>query len=90
MEKPDEQEMIAIAFAPEVTVVVLFALFFIVLLAMPLYCVIDAAMRSSTSFESADSNKTLWIVLPLVFGFVAAIVYLVAVRPKVIVAGKQL
>ena len=71
-------------------IIAVIAMFFIVLLAMPLYCVIDAAMRSSRAFESADSNKTLWIVLPLVFGFIAAIVYLVAVRPKVIMAGKQL
>jgi uncharacterized BrkB/YihY/UPF0761 family membrane protein len=71
-------------------IIAVIAMFFIVLLAMPLYCVIDAAMRSSRAFESADSNKTLWIVLPLVFGFIAAIVYLVAVRPKVIMTGKQL
>jgi hypothetical protein len=70
-------------------IIAVIAMFFIVLLAMPLYCVIDAAMQSSRAFESADSNKTLWIVLPLVFGFIAAIVYLVAVRPKVIMAGKQ-
>ena len=81
--------MISAAFAPGFTVAIVFAMFVIVLLAMPLYCVIDAAMRSSRAFESADSNKTLWIVLPLVFGFIAAIVYLVAVRPKVILARKQ-
>jgi hypothetical protein len=51
-------------------------------LVLPLYCVIDAATRSSQDFLRADSNKTLWIVLPLIFGILAAIVYLAAIRPK--------
>ena len=53
-----------------------------VVLIPPLYCVIDAATRSSQDFLLADSNRTLWIVLPLVFGILAAIVYLAAVLPK--------
>ena len=51
-------------------------------LALPLYYIIDAAKRSTADFENADANKTLWIVLPFVFGIVAAIVYLAVVRPK--------
>ena len=51
-------------------------------LALPLCYIIDAAKRSTAEFENADGNKTLWIVLPFVFGIVAAIVYLAVVRPK--------
>ena len=41
---------------------------------------------------AAGQNKTLWIVLQAVglivpFGFILAIVYLAAIRPKVIAAG---
>jgi hypothetical protein len=49
---------------------------------LPLYCIIDAARRSSQDFVLADSNKTLWVVQPFVFGFLAALVYLAVIRPK--------
>jgi|ERR1035437_1446559 ribose/xylose/arabinose/galactoside ABC-type transport system permease subunit len=62
--------------------IVITLMMFIVLVGLPLYCIIDAATRSSDEFAKADSNKTLWIVLPFVFGIVAAIVYLAAIRPK--------
>jgi hypothetical protein len=58
------------------------ALMLCAVIVLPLLCVIDAATRSSEQFIMADSNKTLRIVLPLVFGILAAIVYLVAIRPK--------
>ncbi len=80
---PSVQEMMSAAYALSLLAAVLFVLVFIVLLVLPLYCVIDAAKRSSVAFEKADSNKTLWIVLPLVFGILAGVVYLAAVRPKV-------
>ena len=63
-------------------ILVLLAIMTGLLVILPLFCVIDAASRNSQDFVRADSNKTLWIVLPLVFGFLAAIVYLVAIRPK--------
>ncbi len=49
---------------------------------LPLFCIIDAAKRSSDAFRLIDSNKGLWIVLPLVFPFLGAAAYLVAVRPR--------
>ena len=51
---------------------------------LPLFCIIDAATRSSEDFVKADSNKTLWVVLPFVFGILAAMVYLAVIRPKLI------
>ncbi|MHB1209142.1 MAG: hypothetical protein ACYC1I_05485 [Acidimicrobiales bacterium] len=76
--------MNAVVFGPAITIIAL-AMFVVVafaFFALPLYCIIDAESRSSEDFERADNNKTLWIVLPFVFGILAAIVYLVAVRPK--------
>ena len=66
------------------TIVLVLALLLVVVLT--LYCIIDAAKRSSASFRAADSNKTLWIVLLFLFHFFASIVYLTAVRPKLKVA----
>lgn len=63
-------------------IISVFLLFFLALALLPLYCIIDAARRSSINFERADSNKVLWIVLLFIFHVVAAIVYLVAVRPR--------
>ena len=76
--------MSAAVFGPAISIVALlvFVIVAIAFFVLPLYCIIDAASRSSVDFERADSNKTLWIVLPFVFGILAAIVYLVAVRPK--------
>lgn len=55
---------------------------------LPLFCVIDAAGRSSEDFRKADSNKVPWIVLPLLFNIVAAIIYLAVIRPKVKAAAQ--
>jgi hypothetical protein len=61
---------------------ILGVLVLVCVIGLPLYCIIDAATRSSDDFRAVDSNKTLWVVLPFVFGIIAAIAYLVAVRPK--------
>ncbi|MHB1172427.1 MAG: hypothetical protein ACYCZY_08010 [Lacisediminihabitans sp.] len=81
--------MNAAAFGPAISIVALlvFVIVAIAFFVLPLYCIIDAASHSSENFEKADSNKTLWIVLPFVFGILAAIVYLVAVRPKLKAVG---
>lgn len=82
--------MNAAVLGPVVTIVALvtFAIVAIAFFVLPLYCIIDAVSRSSQDFERADSNKTLWIVLPFVFGIFAAIVYLVAVQPKLRAAAR--
>lgn len=57
-------------------------------LGLPLYCIIDAAGRSSEDFRKADSNKVLWIVLLFYFTFVAALIYLAVIRPRVKAAAQ--
>jgi hypothetical protein len=69
-------------------ITILFILLVLIMLlvevGLPLFCIIDAATRSSEDFVKADSNKTLWVVLPFVFGILAAIVYLAVIRAKLI------
>jgi hypothetical protein len=74
-------------FGPDVIVV---AIIVFILVGVPIWAVVDAASRTSASFNAAGSSKTLWITLILVFMFVfgpisiiLAFVYLVSVRPKV-------
>ena len=66
----------------------------LVMFAVKLYALIDAAVRPSAAFAAIDSAKTTWIVLLAIalffqgisiFGLIAlviAIVYLVDTRPK--------
>lgn len=56
-------------------------LFFVVL---PIWGIVDAAMRPETEWTSANQNKVVWIVLQVGLGAVGAIAYFMAVRPKLI------
>jgi hypothetical protein len=74
-------------FGPDLIVVVFVVFIF---LGVPIWAVVDAASRTSSSFIAAGSSKSLWIALILislfVFGpisIILAFVYLVSVRPKV-------
>jgi drug/metabolite transporter superfamily protein YnfA len=57
-------------------------------LVFPIWGIVDAAGRPDSAWARAEQNKTLWIVLQAVgmlvcFGWILAVVYLVAIRPKV-------
>lgn len=66
--------------APELLIV-------IVVLGLPLWGAIDAATRPDPQWTAANQMKILWIVLQLALGPLAAIVYFVAIRPKLIAAS---
>lgn len=46
--------------------------------------IIDAATRPDWVFERARSSKVLWIVLIAALGVIAAVIYLLSVRPRLI------
>jgi zinc ribbon protein len=48
-----------------------------------LWGLIDAARRPDWAYTASASSKTLWIVLIAVLGAIPAIIYLVAIRPRV-------
>ena len=70
---------------------ILVALFYVVIFwGVAIWAVVDAASRSSRSFAAAGSSKVLWITLIVFFslflgpiGFIIALIYLIAIRPKV-------
>jgi hypothetical protein len=65
---------------------VIFMLFLLVIgvgsVALWVWGLVDAATRPEWVFQRAGSNKVMWIVLIAVLGVIAAIVYLLAVRPR--------
>ncbi len=66
----------------------LVSLFGLLPLAITAWGVLDAAMRPEWAFEQVGQNKLLWIILPaalyfVCLGWVAAIFYLVSIRPRV-------
>lgn len=62
--------------------IILVTLAAVIVAGLPLFCIVDAAKRTPQAFGLIDSNKTLWIVLPLVFPFLGAAAYLIAIRPR--------
>jgi hypothetical protein len=59
-----------------------FALIFIFVALLPLFCFIDVVFTPSTTFRSAGSSKALWVVLIIWLNILAAFIYLVVVRPR--------
>ena len=62
-------------------------------LAIPIWAIADAGSKPSAAFDAAGTSKGMWIALIAVFwvltgiiGLILAIVYLTAVRPRVVVA----
>lgn len=77
--------------APELVIL----LFLAVPLILAIIVVIDAASRPREVWDATGQSQTLWIVLPLVLLFacgvgslIASLVYLVSVRPKLVIAGR--
>ena len=76
-------------------IVIVLALVFLVVVAIPALCIwtaIDAASQPEWAFEAAGTSKTLWIVLPIVgifvcfAGIIAAVLWFGTYKPKVIEA----
>jgi hypothetical protein len=73
------------------------AISILALLALGVWALGDVVLRPRTAFEAADRSKTLWLVALIVglfflgpLGGLLGFGYLVAVRPKVKVAGRTI
>jgi len=56
------------------------------MLVLPIWGIVDAAVRPQQVFTATGQSKVLWIVLQLVLGILGAIIYFVAIRPKLLAA----
>ncbi|HVB70398.1 MAG TPA: hypothetical protein VND83_02710 [Acidimicrobiales bacterium] len=49
---------------------------------LPFFAILRAATFPSTAFREIGRNKTIWVVLPLVLGFLAAAYFYAFVYPQ--------
>jgi hypothetical protein len=82
--------MLGDVFGPDLLIVFFVFVISVAGIAVPLWAIIDAAMKPAAAFNAAGSSKGMWIALVAVFtfftglvGLVLAIVYLASVRPRV-------
>ena len=66
--------------------VFLIVLFVLASFGLWVWGIVDAAKRSNEAYVKAGSNKTLWIVLMVLFGDLAVLIYALAIRPKLVAA----
>jgi hypothetical protein len=74
---------------PDILIVLIVGL----ILILPIWAAIDAGGKPGWAFERAGTNKTLWIVLPIIgifvcgfVGIVSGIVWFASIRAKVVSA----
>ena len=74
--------MLADVFGPDLLIVLL-------VIALPLWAIIDALSRPAAAFHAAGTNRTAWVIVLLVATFILGIglflaaFYLISVRRKV-------
>jgi hypothetical protein len=77
--------------ASELVIILLIGVLLIVPVGLVIWSAVDVAKRSDAAFARAGQQRMLWLVLPLALlplglGWIASLVYLLAIRPKVIAA----
>ena len=58
------------------------------MMVLPIWGIVDAAVRPQEVFTATGQSKVLWIVLQIVLGILGAIIYFVAIRPKLVAATR--
>jgi len=57
-------------------------LWFVIAFVIPLWALVSAATTPSATFRAAHSSKVLWVIMPILLGFLAAMVYFFYIRPR--------
>jgi uncharacterized membrane protein YraQ (UPF0718 family) len=60
----------------------IFVVFVLVFIALPIAGVIDAALTPDSLWAAANQNKIVWILVQIFLGIFGAIAYFVAIRPR--------
>jgi uncharacterized protein involved in exopolysaccharide biosynthesis len=59
-------------------------IWFLIAFVIPLWALVSAATTPSETFRAANSSKVLWVIMPLLLGFVAACIYFFFIRPRLL------
>jgi hypothetical protein len=59
----------------------------LLVIALPIWAVFDAAIRPDEAWQAAEQNKVVWVLVILFMPLVGSILYFVAIRPKVRAGG---
>ncbi|MFA5892332.1 MAG: PLDc N-terminal domain-containing protein [Actinomycetota bacterium] len=72
--------VLAVDVGPQELLVLVVAL--IAMGALPIWGIIDAAVRPESLWQGANQNKVVWILVQIFLGVIGSIVYFSAIRPK--------
>jgi hypothetical protein len=64
--------------APELLIIFLLLAFIV----LPIWGIVDAAVRPDALWAATGQSKILWIILQVVLGTLGALIYFAAIRPK--------
>lgn len=63
----------------ELLILLLILFFFLV---VPVWGILDAALKPDSVWSAADQSKVVWIVLQVFLWTLGALIYFVAIRPR--------
>ena len=64
--------------APELIIFV----FVLIITVLPIWGIIDAAIRPDTAWRAAQQSKVVWVLVQIVLWTLGAIIYFLIIRPK--------
>jgi hypothetical protein len=71
--------------APELIIIILVLGFMV----LPVWGIVDAAMRPDSVWEAAGQNKLVWVLIEIFLWPLGAAIYFIAIRPKLKAAVGQ-
>ena len=57
---------------------------------LPIWGLADAAMRPDAVWAASGQSKIVWLILQVLLWTLGAVIYFVAIRPKLVAAGNRL
>lgn len=70
-------------FGPAEIVIILFILATMVL---PVWGIVDAAIRPDSVWAATGQNKVVWVIIQIFLWTLGAVIYFIAIRPKLVAA----
>jgi hypothetical protein len=56
---------------------------------LPVWGIVDAAIRPDSVWAAAGQNKVVWVIIQIFLWTLGAVIYFVAIRPKLVAAADR-